>query len=222
LHISNVIVFQGDILTFDLPQTPYKIFAGIPYNLSADILHKIVSAKNPPLSSYLIVQQEFAEKVIPSNENNSQLSILLGIQFEAHILHYLRPGDFYPRPRVKSVLLEITKLSQPLILADQQLFRDFVITSKSLKLFIRKGQKYIAQDYKSIDYVLFQRTKSSILLHGQKYAKPTGRIPHLMQPVVKKYNASDVASGFSHEYSIGIHKTGPRTLIVFLTNTCFR
>jgi 16S rRNA A1518/A1519 N6-dimethyltransferase RsmA/KsgA/DIM1 with predicted DNA glycosylase/AP lyase activity len=126
-HYSNVIVFQGDILTFDLPQTPYKIFAGIPYNLSADILHKIVSAKNPPLSSYLIVQQEFAEKVIPSNENNSQLSILLGIQFEAHILHYLRPGDFYPRPRVKSVLLEITKLSQPLILADQQLFRDFVI-----------------------------------------------------------------------------------------------
>jgi hypothetical protein len=34
-----------------------------------------------------------------------------------------------------------------------------------------------------------------------------------MQPVDKKYNASDVASGFSHEYSIGIHKTGPRPIV---------
>jgi hypothetical protein len=39
-----------------------------------------------------------------------------------------------------------------------------------------------------------------------------------MQPVVNKYNASDDASSFSHEYFIGIRKTSPRTLIVFLNN----
>jgi ribosomal RNA small subunit methyltransferase A len=127
-HYSNVIIFQGDILNFTFPQTPYKIFASIPYNLSADILHKIVSTKNPPLSSYLIVQKEFAEKVLPNDEKSSQLSILLGVQFKANILHRLKPDDFYPRPRVDSVLLEITRLQQPLVRTkDQQLFRDFVI-----------------------------------------------------------------------------------------------
>lgn len=65
------------------------------------------------------------------------------------------------------------------------------------------------------------RTKL-LLLCGDKVAKAPGRISHLMQPVAKKYNASDVASSFAHEYPIGIRKTGPRTLIVFLYNVCFR
>jgi hypothetical protein len=50
--------------------------------------------------------------------------------------------------------------------------------------------------------------------------KATGAYHSSRQPVVKKYNASDDASSFVHESPKGINKTGPRAIIVFLSNAC--
>lgn len=126
---SNVLVYEGDFLELPLPKTPYKVFANIPFNLSADILHKLVDAKNPPKSSYLIVQKEFAQKLITTKDGyNSQLAVLLGVQFEVRIVKELRQDSFYPRPRVAAVLLEILQRPESLVAAkDLQLFRNFVI-----------------------------------------------------------------------------------------------
>jgi 16S rRNA A1518/A1519 N6-dimethyltransferase RsmA/KsgA/DIM1 with predicted DNA glycosylase/AP lyase activity len=39
--LPNVSVYEGDFLTMPLPDSPYKIFANIPFHLSSPILHKI-------------------------------------------------------------------------------------------------------------------------------------------------------------------------------------
>lgn len=125
---ANVVMYEADFLSLPLPQTPYKVFANIPFNMSADILHKLTRAPNPPSTTYLIVQREFAEKLLPATNGYSrQLSILLGAEFEIRVVAALRKSDFYPRPKVNTVLLEIQKRTNTLVNpVDIQLYRDFV------------------------------------------------------------------------------------------------
>lgn len=126
---SNVLVYEEDFLKMPTPSGPYKVFANIPFNLSADILHKLVDTEHPPTASYLIVQREFAEKLVTKKGGyNSQLAILLGIKFEVRIVQKLRTTNFYPRPKVSIVFLEILQRPKSLVPAqDYQAFRDFVI-----------------------------------------------------------------------------------------------
>jgi 23S rRNA (adenine-N6)-dimethyltransferase len=125
---NNVLVYEADFLSLPLPQTRYKVFSNIPFNLSADILRKLTDTPYPPTTSYLIVQKEFADKLIPkSGSHNSQLSILLGAQFKVRIVQRLESIAFRPRPKVAAVLLEVSPRIKPLVApGDLALYRDFI------------------------------------------------------------------------------------------------
>lgn len=117
---DNVIVKEGDFLTMPLPRTPYKIFSNIPFHLSSPIVHKITEADNPPEAAYLIVQKQFANKLLPSHKGfSSQLGMLLGPRYAIRVRKRLNRTDFWPIPNVDTVLLEVLKREQPLIRADQ-------------------------------------------------------------------------------------------------------
>ena len=113
---NNVTVEQGDFMAMDLPHTPYKIFANIPFSLSSAIIHKITEDAHPPIAAYLIVQKQFANKLLPSHKGfSSQLGMLLGPRFAIRIRRPLRRTDFWPHPNVDTVLLEIQLREQPLL-----------------------------------------------------------------------------------------------------------
>lgn len=124
--LANVTVRAGDFLDMRLPSTPYKVFANIPFNRSADMLHKLVDGPHPPKAAYLIVQKEFANKLISgSGHYNSQLAIRLGVTFAVRIVAKIDRRAFLPRPRVDAALLEILLRPEPLV-NDVQPFRDFI------------------------------------------------------------------------------------------------
>jgi len=126
---SNVTVFEGDFLTMPLPKTPYKIFANIPFHLSSPILHKITEAANPPAATYLIVQKQFANKLLPSSDRfTGQLGMIIGPEFAVRIRRPLQRTDFWPHPNVDTVLLEILHRPEPLIERSQMpAYRQFII-----------------------------------------------------------------------------------------------
>jgi len=112
----NVTVYQGDFLEMTLPEKPYKIFANIPFHLSSPILHKITEAKNPPVATYLIVQKQFANKLLADSDRfTSQLGMIIGPEFAVRVRRPLRRTDFWPHPNVDTVLLEIVHRDEPLI-----------------------------------------------------------------------------------------------------------
>ncbi len=104
----------------------YKMFASIPYNMTAQILRKIVDERSNLGDVYLILQKEAAKK-FSGSPRETLVSILAKPFFEFRILSRLRRTDFWPMPNVDSVLLSIRRRSRPLIeTEDADPYREFV------------------------------------------------------------------------------------------------
>lgn len=125
---ANVRVVQGDIMSLPLPTGAYKIFANIPFHLSSPIVRRFTEAANPPDAIYLIVQKQFAQKIVPSDQRfTAQLGIILAPLYAARIRKRLQRTDFSPQPNVDTVLLELLRRPEPLIAAkDMPAYRRFV------------------------------------------------------------------------------------------------
>jgi 23S rRNA (adenine-N6)-dimethyltransferase len=115
-NILNVDILDQDILKLKIPEGRYKIFSNIPFSESAAVVRKFTQTDNPPTSMYLIVQKQFARKIVPSDRHfTAQLGAQIGPWFSARIRKPLRKTDFTPPPNVDTVLLEIKPLEEPLI-----------------------------------------------------------------------------------------------------------
>lgn len=112
---KNVKVIAQDFLRAKLPDEPYKVFANIPFHLSADIVRKLTSDDlHTPQAIYLIVQKQFAQKIVPSDWHfTSQLGTQLAPWWQTRIRRPLRRTDFTPPPAVDTVLLELKPQSEP-------------------------------------------------------------------------------------------------------------
>ena len=107
--IENVEVIEEDFLEFDLSRLPagYKVFSNPPFHLSSKIVHKLIESENPPVSFYLILQKQFALKLIATERHyTSQLGYELLKKYATKIRYPLRPTDFTPPPAVPCVLFE--------------------------------------------------------------------------------------------------------------------
>ena len=115
---KNVKVIAQDFLQAKLPDEPYKVFANIPFHLSADIVRKLTNNNemHAPRSIYLIVQKQFAQKIVPSDQHfTSQLGTQLAPWWQARIRRPLRRTDFTPPPAVDTVLIELKPQPEPLL-----------------------------------------------------------------------------------------------------------
>lgn len=113
---DNVEVLEKNFLTASLPDTPYKVFSNIPFHLSSKIVRKLVMANNPPKAIYLIVQKQFAQKMITEGDHfHGALGMAIAPWWVARIRRPLRKTDFTPPPAVDTVLLELKPREIPLL-----------------------------------------------------------------------------------------------------------
>ncbi|MBQ8996700.1 methyltransferase [Candidatus Saccharibacteria bacterium] len=111
--IENVEIYEQDFLEFDLGAMPegYKVFSNPPFSLSSAIVHKLLEADNPPASFYLILQRQFALKLLNTDRHyTSQLGQALIQKYTTKIKYPLRATDFTPPPAVPTVLFEAKKI----------------------------------------------------------------------------------------------------------------
>lgn len=115
-NLQNVKVYEQDFLQAKLPDEPYKVFANIPFSLSSPIVHKLCQADNPPKSIYLIVQKQFAQKMIITGDHfHGALGMMIAPWWMTRIRRPLRRTDFTPPPAVDTVLLEIKRREELLL-----------------------------------------------------------------------------------------------------------
>ena len=107
----NVEVIETDFMDFRLPEEPYKIFANPPFHISSAIIHKMIESENPPEAFYLILQKQFALKLLNTDRHyTSQLGQELIKMYQTKIKYPLKATDFTPPPAVPTVLFEAKRI----------------------------------------------------------------------------------------------------------------
>ena len=125
-YASNVPIIANDFLRYHIHHARYKIFANIPYNITAEIVRKILYTSPCPTDAYLVMQKEAAQK-FSGSPCETQFSILAKPLFHIQIIRELRRTDFEPIPHVDSVLLRIEKRPSPLVQKEEfSLYRSFI------------------------------------------------------------------------------------------------
>jgi 23S rRNA (adenine-N6)-dimethyltransferase len=124
----NLKIFNQDFLNYILPSKPFKIFSNIPFNITAEIIDKLLKSSCKPVEFYFIMQLEAAQKYILNNQFNAQNSILLSPFYNVEILGNIDRTSFTPKPQVDIVFVKFTLknkfLIDPIIYKQ---FRDFII-----------------------------------------------------------------------------------------------
>ncbi|MBI2356456.1 rRNA adenine N(6)-methyltransferase family protein [Candidatus Dojkabacteria bacterium] len=113
----NITVVEANISNYELPKGDYKVIANIPFNITSEILNKILNPKGSLKEAYLILQEEaalmYAGEAL-SGESTLK-SLLLYPFFDFKILHYFTPSDFMPEPKVSIIFLEIKRREKSFI-----------------------------------------------------------------------------------------------------------
>ena len=109
--IENVTVVEQDFRDYELPKESYKVFANPPFHLSSEILHKLIEAEVPPEAIYLILQKQFALKLLNNTRHyTSQLGFQRTKDYQTRIRLPLKANDFTPPPAVPCVLFEAKRI----------------------------------------------------------------------------------------------------------------
>lgn len=136
---QNIKVIHEDILKFNFSKNiDYKIYGNIPYNISTEIIRKIVFDSQSKYS-YLIVERGFAKRL---QNTQRALGLLLMVEMDIKILKKVPREYFHPKPSVDSVLIVLER-HKPLILKkDYKKYQSFVYkwVNKEYHLLFTKNQ----------------------------------------------------------------------------------
>jgi 16S rRNA (adenine1518-N6/adenine1519-N6)-dimethyltransferase len=103
----------ADILDVDLAVfsegTPLTVMGNIPYNVTGEILFKLLASRAFVKGAYLTMQKEVAERLVSSSHARSYgaLSVIFQLAARVKLLILLKPGLFVPPPKVDSAFISI-------------------------------------------------------------------------------------------------------------------
>jgi 23S rRNA (adenine-N6)-dimethyltransferase len=118
----------GDFRSEPLPTEPYKVFANPPFDITSDIVAKLVGATRPPEDTFLVLQREAARRYC-GLPDETLVGLLLKPFFAPSIVHRFHRDDLVPAPSVEVVMLRLRKRGPPLIAPeDAQAYRDLVVS----------------------------------------------------------------------------------------------
>lgn len=109
---GNVRLYCRDFLRCELPRTPYKVFANIPFSRTTEIVRKLTGGASLPEGAWLIMENGAAKRFcgLPCE---SVSSLAIKPFFDARIVYHFRREDFHPAPRVDVVMLELRRKPSP-------------------------------------------------------------------------------------------------------------
>jgi 16S rRNA (adenine1518-N6/adenine1519-N6)-dimethyltransferase len=116
-------VHQQDILTFDFMALRRSvgrrlvILGNLPYNISSPLIFHLLEAASAIKRAVFMVQKEVGERLVatPGRKNYGVLSVLLPAYAQVTPLFSVGPSQFYPPPRVESLVLRVEFRDAPLV-----------------------------------------------------------------------------------------------------------
>ncbi len=158
-------IFEGDFLQFDfavLTKEPLAIIGNFPYNISSQILFKIVDNRMQIPQMAGMFQKEVAERVAakPNSKAYGILSVILQAYYQIEYLFTVNPGVFNPPPKVKSAVIRLTRKEETKLGCDEQKFTLVVRTAfNQRRKTLRNALSSIVPKEKLVDTIFEKRAE---------------------------------------------------------------
>lgn len=106
------------------------IIGNFPYNISSQILFKVLDEKDLVTEVVGMFQKEVAERVAsePGNKQYGIISVLLQAYYDIEYLFTVDEQQFNPPPKVKSAVIRLTRNWDKVLHCDEKLFKQVVKT----------------------------------------------------------------------------------------------
>ncbi len=128
-------IIEGDFLKLDM-QSLFKgdtlsIAGNFPYNISSQILFKVIEASKQVAQLTGMFQEEVARRICspPGNKNYGILSVLVQTYFETSYLFSVPPSAFMPVPAVNSGVIRLVLKKGFKLQGDERFFKTVVKTA---------------------------------------------------------------------------------------------
>lgn len=120
-------IIAGDFLRMKLDnyfKNQFAVIGNFPYNISSQILFKVLENRNLVPELVGMFQKEVAERVAepPGSKTYGILSVLLQAWFNIEYLFTVHENVFSPPPKVKSAVIRLTRNKTEQLGCDEKLF----------------------------------------------------------------------------------------------------
>ncbi len=120
-------LIHGDFLTLDFAQhfgPKMAVIGNFPYNISSQILFKILDERQRVVQMTGMFQKEVAERCVakPGSKEYGILSVFLQAYYDVQYLFTVKAGAFNPPPKVLSGVISMTRNNRETLDCDEKLF----------------------------------------------------------------------------------------------------
>jgi len=152
--IKNKIINE-DFLKLDLNKIfkndSFAIIGNFPYNISSQIIFKVIDYRDKVPYLTGMFQKEVAERIChdPGSKKYGILSVLTQLFYETKYLFSVNPSVFKPKPKVNSAVIELKRKKNYNLNCNETLL------FKIIKLSFRQRRKTLRNSLKKLDLPLF-------------------------------------------------------------------
>jgi 16S rRNA (adenine1518-N6/adenine1519-N6)-dimethyltransferase len=127
-------VIEDDILAVafdDHIAGPFHLIGNFPYNISSQIFFRVLDHRDRIPSIVCMIQKEVAGRIAspPGSREYGILSVLLQAYYHIEYLFTVKPGSFFPPPRVTSAVIRLSRNRTDKLACDEKLFFRVVKTT---------------------------------------------------------------------------------------------
>ena len=129
-NLGNRLI-NGDFLELDFASvfpSKFAIIGNFPYNISSQILFKVLDNRNQVLELVGMFQKEVAQRCAekPGSKEYGILSVFLQAYYKVEYLFTVKPGVFNPPPKVNSAVIRLSRNEVENLDCDEKLFWQIV------------------------------------------------------------------------------------------------
>jgi 16S rRNA (adenine1518-N6/adenine1519-N6)-dimethyltransferase len=113
-------IHLGDALSFDFTSLVsnaerLRVVGNLPYHISTPLLFHLFAHSAVIQDMYFMLQRELVQRIVasPGSRTYGRLSVMTQLYCRVDKLFDVRPGAFYPVPKVASALLRLIPRSEP-------------------------------------------------------------------------------------------------------------
>ena len=154
---ANFVFKNKDILQYEMEDLDinYRVVGNLPYNISTQIMLKLINSYENIQDMHFLVQKEVAQKIVGtvSSKNWGKLAIKIATFFNCEILFNVPPDAFDIKPKVESSFIRVMpkKDIDYDLSIKEQLFKVIDLAFSSRRKNIKNNLKNLNIDWKELD-----------------------------------------------------------------------